>query len=233
MTAKIIRGVVLGILLGVCGGIVITNAMHAIKGQTQTVFAPQESEDFTEYEDAVTNLEDVVVRFHVRANSNATKDLALKYQVRDAILEAFAGDLQNVESSQEAIYFLTQHIDEIRNLAREVVYEAGYDYDVRAYITREDFPIREYGELVIPAGSYQALRIDIGAARGENFWCMLYPMLCYTADSAAVVSEEDGKKLSHIVSEEEYEKLFVKRDTKKDTVKIRCKLWDLLVDGKL
>ena len=182
------------------------------------------------YEDALKSPEDVVVRFHVRANSDSETDLALKYEVRDAVLALLAEDLQKAENDSEAILYLAQNLSEIRNTARAVVEEAGYHYDVKAYITREEFPIREYGELVLPAGTYRALRIDIGEAKGENFWCMLYPMMCYTMDAGAVVDSEDAEKIAQALDEESYEKLFVKRDIKPGDVKVKLKILEWLQD---
>lgn len=171
-----------------------------------------------------------MVRFHVRANSDSETDLALKYEVRDAVLALLAEDLQKAENDSEAILYLAQNLSEIRNTARAVVEEAGYHYDVKAYITREEFPIREYGELVLPAGTYRALRIDIGEARGENFWCMLYPMMCYTMDAGAVVDSADAEKIAQALDEESYEKLFVKRDIKPGDIKVKLKILEWLQD---
>ena len=239
MGYKILKGAMVGILLGVCGGILLTSVLHIAgggsvrdvvslfrEGNMKMLFAGQKISDEDQadleavfvdsgeteslsgdvddvaeksgicadvYEDALKSPEDVVVRFHVRANSDSETDLALKYEVRDAVLALLAEDLQKAENDSEAILYLAQNLSEIRNTARAVVEEAGYHYDVKAYITREEFPIREYGDLVLPAGTYRALRIDIGEAKGENFWCMLYPMMCYTMDAGAVVDSADAE----------------------------------------
>mgnify|MGYP002772597771 FL=1 len=276
MGYKILKGAMVGILLGVCGGILLTSVLHIAgggsvrdvvslfrEGNMKMLFAGQKisDEDQAEleavfvdsgeteslsgdvddvaeksgicadvYEDALKSPEDVVVRFHVRANSDSETDLALKYEVRDAVLALLAEDLQKAENDSEAILYLAQNLSEIRSTARAVVEEAGYHYDVKAYITREEFPIREYGELVLPAGTYRALRVDIGEAKGENFWCMLYPMMCYTMDAGAVVDSEDTEKLAQALDEESYEKLFVKRDTKPGDVKVKLKILEWLQD---
>lgn len=272
MGYKILKGAMVGILLGVCGGILLTSVLHIAgggsvrdvvslfrEGNMKMLFADQKISDEDQadleavfgdsslsgdvddvagksgtcadvYEDALKSPEDVVVRFHVRANSDSETDLALKYEVRDAVLALLAEDLQKAENDSEAILYLAQNLSEIRNTARAVVTEAGYHYDVKAYITREEFPIREYGELVLPAGTYRALRIDIGEAKGENFWCMLYPMMCYTMDAGAVVDSEDAEKLAQALDEESYKKLFVKRDTKPGDVKVKLKILEWLQD---
>lgn len=272
MGYKILKGAMVGILLGVCGGILLTSVLHIAgggsvrdvvslfrEGNMKMLFAGQKISDEDQadleavfgdagmarssaggtetadgsadvYEDALKSPEDVIVRFHVRANSDSEEDLALKYEVRDAVLALLAEDLQKAENDSEAILYLAQNLSEIRNTARAVVEEAGYHYDVKAYITREEFPIREYGELVLPAGTYRALRIDIGEAKGENFWCMLYPMMCYTMDAGAVVDSADAEKIAQALDEESYEKLFVKRDIKPGDIKVKLKILEWLQD---
>ena len=279
MGYKILKGAMVGILLGVCGGILLTSVLHIAgggsvrdvvslfrQGNMKMLFAGQKisDEDQAEleavfgdagmaricaggtetadgmygnadgsadvYEDAIRSPEDVIVRFHVRANSDSEEDLALKYEVRDAVLAELADGLKTVEDDGAALRYIMQKLPDIRQAARAVVDEAGYDYTISAYIVREEFPIREYGELVLPAGTYRALRVDIGAAKGENFWCMLYPMMCYTMDAGAVVDSEDTEKLAQALDEESYEKLFVKRDTKPGDVKVKLKILEWLQD---
>lgn len=194
-------------------------------------------EGVSSYEDAVCieggkngqaqSPEDIVVRFHVRANSDSEEDIALKYQVRDAVLGCVAEDLREATSKEKALIYLGQHLREIEEVAEKTIAYAGYNYEVNAYITRDEFPIREYGNLVLPAGSYQALRIDIGKARGENFWCVLYPMMCYTIDSGAVIDDADSRKLARALTEEEFEKLFVKHNEEGAKVKVRFKILEL------
>ena len=272
MGYKILKGAMVGILLGVCGGILLTSVLHIAgggsvrdvvslfrEGNMKMLFAGQKmsDEDLAEleavfgdagmartcagdtktadgsadvYEDAIRSPEDVIVRFHVRANSDSEEDLALKYEVRDAVLAELADGLKTVEDDGAALRYIMQKLPDIRQAARAVVDEAGDDYTISAYIVREEFPIREYGELVLPAGTYRALRVDIGAAKGENFWCMLYPMMCYTMDAGAVVDSEDAQKLAQALDEESYEKLFVKRDAKGDNVKVRLKILEWLQD---
>ena len=272
MGYKILKGAMVGILLGVCGGILLTCVLHIAgggsvrdvvslfrEGNMKMLFAGQKisDEDQAEleavfgdagmarssaggtetadgsadvYEDALKSPEDVIVRFHVRANSDSEEDLALKYEVRDAVLAELADGLKTVGDDGAALRYIMQKLPDIRQAARAVVDEAGYDYTISAYVVREEFPIREYGELVLPAGTYRALRVDIGAAKGENFWCMLYPMMCYTMDAGAVVDSEDAEKLAQALDEESYEKLFVKRDAKGDNVKVRLKILEWLQD---
>ncbi len=179
-------------------------------------------------EETYNNVQNILLRFHVKANSDSEEDIELKYKVRDAVLEEFDSTLQEFTSKEEAIEFLEDNLEDIQTIADRVIEENGYDYATTVYLTDDYFPMRQYGELVIPAGYYQALRIDIGEAMGENFWCVLYPMMCYPVDGGAVITEEDGKKLKRELSEEEFEKLFVDKEVKKDEIEIRFKFLEWL-----
>ena len=243
MGYKILKGAMVGILLGVCGGILLTSVLHIAgggsvrdvvslfrEGNMKMLFAGQKISD----EDQA-DLEAVFVDSgETESLSGDVDDVAEKSgicaDVYDAVLALLAEDLQKAENDSEAILYLAQNLSEIRNTARAVVEEAGYHYDVKAYITREEFPIREYGELVLPAGTYRALRIDTGEAKGENFWCMLYPMMCYTMDAGAVVDSADAEKIAQVLDEESYEKLFVKRDIKPGDIKVKLKILEWLQD---
>ncbi|MBE5944446.1 MAG: hypothetical protein E7258_05960 [Lachnospiraceae bacterium] len=235
MGKRIIRGSFIGIFLGVVGAIAIGNVMHLVKisrnqpyDNLEAAIEEDQEEVFSHSsisaDENCQDIKDVVLRFHVKANSNSNEDIELKYLVRDAILYEFAAVLEDTMTREETILYYESNLEEIEKVAELTIKEAGYDYSVKAYISNDYFPTRQYGEMVLPAGYYEALRVDIGEAKGENFWCILYPMMCYTIDSAAVISNEDGKELKELVGEAEYEKLFIKRDMEEDDkVEIRFK----------
>ena len=248
MGKRIARGACVGIFLGVVCGIAISCLIHmkaivdynaanlSLNGDTsyesENLYGEETMEVFGE--DAVVatvdegSLQDVVFRFHVRANSNSDEDLELKYKVRDTILAHFDTAGFKDKSRDEVMIYLTENLNSIELIAKTVVTENGYSYNVDAYVSDEYFPIRQYGDMVLPAGQYQTLRIDIGAAQGENFWCILYPMMCYTVDSAAIISKEDGEELKRALSEEEFDKLFIKREVEKEDVKVKFKILEWL-----
>lgn len=132
-----------------------------------------------------SELADKVVRLHVLANSDSEEDQALKLQVRDAVLERAEDLLAQSASRAEAEGTLRGQLLEFERLAEAVVREAGYDYQVTAELTDMEFPTREYEDFTLPAGEYLALRILIGEAEGQNWWCVVFPPLC-TAASADV-----------------------------------------------
>ena len=114
-------------------------------------------------------------------------------------------DCENVTESKNVI---VANLQNIYTTAVNTIVEQGYDYTVKVYVTEEEFPAKTYGDLTFPEGDYQALRIDIGAAKGQNWWCVMYPPLCFIDESTAVVSEEGKEELKEALTAEEYAALF-------------------------
>lgn len=130
-------------------------------------------------------LADKVVRLHVLANSDSDEDQALKLQVRDAVLERATELLEQSTSRREAEGLLRGQLLELEHLAGEVIAANGYDYPVAVELTDTEFPTKEYDGFTLPAGRYLSLRVLIGEAAGQNWWCVVFPPLC-TAASADV-----------------------------------------------
>lgn len=134
-----------------------------------------------------------VFRFHVLANSDSDEDQALKMQVKEAVIAYMKEEIPDSDSVETTKEWARNHLDAIVNLAKAVIREEGYDYPVIAEVTTCDFPDKTYGDITFPSGRYEALRIEIGEANGQNWWCVLYPNLCFIDAVHAVVPEE-GKK---------------------------------------
>lgn len=161
-----------------------------------------------------------VLRFHVLANSDSADDQEQKLKVRDAVLKFLDEDMPEMASAAETSVWVRNHIDEIEDVGREAAGAAGKNYPVCAAVTTCWFPEKTYGDLSFPAGNYQALRIEIGAAGGHNWWCVLYPGLCFTDTVNAVVPEEGKQKLKNVLTEEEYSSI-----TMADKFKISWYFW--------
>jgi stage II sporulation protein R len=131
-----------------------------------------------------------VVRLHVLANSDSKDDQALKLKVRDAILAYTSPKVIDSASREEAIEILQNELDEIEKIAEQVVKEQGYDYEVEVTLTLEDYPTRNYESMSFPSGQYVSLRVLIGEAKGQNWWCVLFPPLCLSAASEKAENEE-------------------------------------------
>ena len=131
-----------------------------------------------------------VVRLHVLANSDSEEDQALKLKVRDAVLAYTSPRVIDSTSREEAIEILKGELGEIEQVARDVILEEGYDYSVEVTLTLEDYPTRNYESMSFPSGEYVSLRVLIGEAEGQNWWCVLFPPLCLSAASEKTANEE-------------------------------------------
>lgn len=149
-----------------------------------------------------------ILRFHVRANSDSDEDQALKMAVKEDVVTMLKPLLSDCENVTESKNVIVANLQNIYTTAVNTIVEQGYDYTVKVYVTEEEFPAKTYGDLTFPEGDYQALRIDIGAAKGQNWWCVMYPPLCFIDESTAVVSEEGKEELKEALTAEEYAALF-------------------------
>ncbi len=148
-----------------------------------------------------------IIRFHVRANSDSKEDQELKLAVRDDVVTMLHPLLKECKSTSESKQVILANLQNIYTTAVNTITEQGYDYPVKVYMTVEDFPERTYGDLTFPEGKYQALRIDIGEANGQNWWCVMYPPLCFIDNATVVVSDEGKKMLKENLTPEEYSAL--------------------------
>lgn len=155
---------------------------------------------------------DEVLRFHVLANSDSEADQNLKLAVRDAVGSFMQEKLTDVENLEECELVVRQSLGEIEEAAAETIAENGYDYDVTAELEHTSFPVKNYGSYTFPAGDYEALRIVIGEGNGHNWWCVMYPNMCFSDSMYEVVDEEAGEKLREVLTTEEYEKVLAEGD---------------------
>lgn len=148
---------------------------------------------------------DEVFRFHVLANSDSEKDQASKMKVKEAVIAYMKEQLPESESAQMTRVWASSHLREIEMVAEAVLRQEGCSHAVEAEVTNCYFPDKTYGDITFPKGNYDALRIKIGDAKGQNWWCVLYPNLCFVDAIHAVVPEEGKKDLKKVLDEEEYE----------------------------
>lgn len=118
-----------------------------------------------------------LIRFHVRANSDSEADQQLKLEVKNTVVNYMEQILEGSQSVEESKKRIEENMDAILWEAMNTIHARGYDYDVYGYMVKEYFPLRVYGDIALPPGEYTAFRIDIGEARGKNWWCVLYPPL--------------------------------------------------------
>ena len=151
-----------------------------------------------------TDIASSVFRLHVLANSNSQKDKDLKYKVRDNLLQYMTEICKNCNSKQEAINLVEQNKNTFKQIALDTIKNEGYSYNVNISIGNFEFPTKEYGDIALPAGFYDALRVEIGEAKGQNWWCVMFPTLCFVDISSGVVPEESKEQLEDSLTEEEF-----------------------------
>lgn len=145
-----------------------------------------------------------VVRFHVLAESDSEEDQRLKLLVKTAVLEYMEQPLARASSAEEALELLDRYTDDILRVASDVLAEQGSALPVTAKIERVYFPEKTYGDLTFPAGYYTAYRILLGSGNGQNWWCVLYPPLCFIDVTHCIVPEDSKEEIKSFLSEEEY-----------------------------
>lgn len=124
------------------------------------------------------------LRIHIRANSNTAVDQAVKYQVKDAVVDFMIPLLATCETKAESIKTVEQNLDGIERVAESVLRENGFSYTATALIKQEEFPTRSYGDLTLESGFYDALILNLGTGAGDNWWCVVYPPLCFVNGGA-------------------------------------------------
>lgn len=126
------------------------------------------------------------LRIHVRANSNSAEDQKVKYEVKDEAVKFITPYVKECVTKEAAIEVMRGIIPQIEEVCKNALVERGYTYGARAEVREEKFPTRVYGELTLEEGVYDALIIELGTGKGDNWWCVIYPPLCFTSASANV-----------------------------------------------
>lgn len=162
---------------------------------------------------------ETVVRLHVLANSDSEEDQALKLKVRDRILELVSPQVEGCRSQSEAIAAIGGIMPDVEDAARQVIAEEGYDYDVSVIIGEEYYPTRVYETCAFPEGEYVSLRVCIGDAEGQNWWCCLFPPLCLSAASEGEEDNEDAF-ISVGLTDDQY-KIITESDSPKYRVRFK------------
>ena len=151
------------------------------------------------------DLSNNVFRLHVIANSDSKEDQDLKYKVRDKLIEYMKSLTTNINTKEEVIEIANNHISDFESIAKEVITKNGFDYDVKVEIGNFSFPTKQYGDISFPAGFYDALKVEIGNAKGQNWWCVMFPPLCFVDVTSGIVPEESKENLQDNLGKEEYD----------------------------
>ena len=148
-----------------------------------------------------------IIRFHVRANSDAKADQELKLKVRDAVGAYMQPKLSGISDIAQSRKVVKDNLKQIEQVASGIIASEGYTYGVNALVAVTEFPEKTYGDYTFPAGDYEALEVIIGEGEGHNWWCVMYPNLCFFNSAYEVVDSEAEKSLKRALTQEEYKGL--------------------------
>lgn len=183
------------------------------------------------YVSAVSNnLSEAVFRLHVLANSDSAEDQALKLKVRDSLLNYMNDICSNCTTKEEAISLANENKKNFQQIAEQTISENGYNYPVKINIDNFYFPTKNYGDITLPAGFYDALHVEIGEAKGKNWWCVMFPSLCFIDVSSGIVDDSAKENLEKNLEEESYS---IISDKNNSEIKLKFKLIELFAEKGL
>ena len=183
------------------------------------------------YVTAISNdISNNVFRLHVIANSDSKEDQDLKYKVRDSLIEYMNTICKDAKNKEEAISIANKNLDKFYEIAKNTIKENGYNYDVDIEIGNFNFPTKTYGDISLPSGDYDALRVKIGDAKGQNWWCVMFPPLCFVNISSGIVPDDSKDELKESMEEESFSIISNQDD---NNIKFKFKLIELFNFGNL
>ncbi len=194
-----------------------------------------------------------IIRFHIKANSDDEEDQALKLRIRDEILDQIGDKFETSHSIEESREIILENLDNIKEIAEEEIKKEGKDYEVAVSLEKDQFPTRSYGDMVFPSGEYEALKLTIGEGVGKNWWCVMFPPLCFVdithgvpanieEDMESTIHEEEFEERSKIESEEKVEEteetdaietigvpepVELKKEEEENTIKLKSKVVEM------
>ena len=164
-------------------------------------------------------IKDKLIRFHVIANSDSDEDQAVKLLVRDEVIDYINVQLKDATGIDEARDILKDNIEEVNNIAVNILRENGFDYEANTMISNENFPDKVYGDYLFPQGNYEAFRIIIGNGEGHNWWCVMFPPLCFVDETKGDV---DSNNLKEVLVDD--------NDEENNNIKCKFKIVELIKD---
>ena len=182
-------------------------------------------------DDISTDIANSVFRLHVIANSDSDVDQNLKYIVRDHLLEYMNSLCADCSSKEQAIAIASEHVEDFKEIALNTIKDEGFDYSVNVSIGNFEFPTKHYGDISLPAGYYDALKVEIGEAKDQNWWCVMFPPLCFVDTSSGIVPEESKEDLENSLTDEEFS--IVSDNEENLTFKLKFKILEILNDTGL
>lgn len=175
------------IIIALCVGIILTLATGVYAKVTQE------------------NIASSLVRLHIIANSDSAQDQEVKLKVRDAIIAGLGDKLKDVSSPQDAEKIILENMDYIESIAKTTLSENGFDYGAVPMLGNYEFPAKQYGNITLPPGQYDALRVVLGSGSGQNWWCVMFPPLCFVDQTKGEAPADSLETLKNSMSDDSYE----------------------------
>ena len=186
-------------------------------------------------ENTKSELADNLIRLHVVANSDSPEDQELKNHIKDEIIKYMKDELKGVRDIDKSREIINNNLKYIKSIAEDEIKRQGKDYDVNVSLGDYPFPTKVYSDISLPAGVYQALRVSIGEGVGQNWWCVLFPPLCFVDATRGAVSESFKEDLEEII-ESDTDRYYIfaseKSDAKEVSIKFKFKLVEVFKDSK-
>lgn len=157
-----------------------------------------------ETKSTVSVLSHSAIRFHILANSDSVSDQALKMRVKESVVNYIYEKTGDFKTVDEAKNFILNNDKTIKSITTKAIADNGYDYTVSSTFGFSDFPVKTYGDVIFPKGTYTSYTIKIGNGKGHNWWCVLYPPLCFVDVSTGVLPDNSKEKLRDSLSDTQY-----------------------------
>lgn len=177
----------------------------------------------SEFKNIQENISHEILRFHVVANSDSTQDQEIKLVIKDELTTALKPSLEHAKNIDEARIIIKENLNTLEQIANQTLLENGYEYTASASLETGYFPLKVYGDLSLPPGEYEAIRIELGTAKGQNWWCIMFPPLCFVDSTYSIVPDSSKEQLKNVLTEEEYDMVFKKKEVK---IKVKFKIVD-------
>ena len=166
-----------------------------------------------------------ILRFHVLANSNSVQDQQLKTDVKGLLLDLLSRS--DADSKEALCQYVLDNQEPLEQAAEDYMQSLGFPYEAGIAVTNTYFPTKAYGDMVLPCGRYDAVEVTLGDGRGRNWWCVLYPRLCFVDATHAIVPDDSRLQLQNLLTPDQYRALWDNRNLK---INIRFRFWESLKD---
>lgn len=178
------------------------------------------------YSDLVfSNISSKFIRFHVVANSNSTEDQIIKYEIRDAIMQYMSSQLCSARTKEEAVNILNRNISQIEQISNDIIQSKNMNYNATITLGCSKFPTKDYSDFVLPEGTYDALKVELGKADGQNWWCILFPSICIPQGNELYLQNDSSYFLNRFLDSESLS--IISKTSSATDIKIKFKLIEL------